>query len=86
MFYGEFMSPAKIKCVSVLMYSARYLCPILTKSGVSRQILTKAPIIKLNENTSSGRRADRDGETGKTELTGAFRDYANGSKDCKYKE
>ena len=36
-FDGDFMSPATIKCALVLMYSARYFCPILTKRWSLRQ-------------------------------------------------
>lgn len=35
--YGEFISPATIKRTPVFMWSVRYFCSILTKSGVSRQ-------------------------------------------------
>jgi hypothetical protein len=33
LFYGEFISLATIKCTIVLMVSARYVCPIVTKFG-----------------------------------------------------
>jgi len=45
------------------MYSARYLSPILTKFGVSRQIFAEVSNTKFYENPSSGNRADTCGQT-----------------------
>ena len=36
------MSPETIKPTQILMYSVRYFCTLLTKSGVSRYIFTES--------------------------------------------
>ena len=51
-------------CISVFMQSARYCCPILTKSGIFRHVFVKTPNIKFHEFSPSGSRADNCGETG----------------------
>jgi hypothetical protein len=63
------------------MQSARYFCSIVTVSEFSRQIFIKVPNIKLQENQSSGSRADNaDRRTDMTKVTCAFHDYANAPK------
>lgn len=76
-FYGGFISPAAVKPCEVCMKNARFICLISTKFGVSRQIFMNVPNIKFDGNVSSGSRADTDGQTDVTKLTGAFLDYAN---------
>ena len=50
------------------MYSDRYFCPILTKSGFSRQILIEVASIKFHENPSSGSRPETCGQTDMTKV------------------
>ena len=63
-------------CISVFMQSARYCCPILTKSGIFRHIFAEVPNIKFHEYSPSGSRADNcaeiDRRTDMTKLIGAF--------------
>jgi hypothetical protein len=40
------------------MQSARYLCPILTKLGISRRMFVEVPSIKFNVNPPSESHAD----------------------------
>jgi len=55
------------KHIEVFILSARYCCPVLTESGVPRQISVEE---KFHENTSSGSRVNTvDGEiNGQTEM------------------
>jgi hypothetical protein len=59
------------------MWSGTNVCPIVTKSGVSRQIITQVPDIKVHGNPSSSIRADTCGQTDQladmTNRVGAFR-------------
>jgi len=62
----DFISPLYTKHNKrneVYIQTARYSCPTLTKSGVSRRIFVKVSNVKFNENPSS----DTCGQTGKYE-------------------
>jgi len=71
------------------MYTARYFCTILTKSGIPRQIYIKVLNIKFYGNPSSGSRTHTCGQTdrqkdvqtdGYDEGNGVFCYYANTPK------
>jgi hypothetical protein len=63
MFYGEILWPITKEHTSTFMYSARYFCSILNKSGFSRQVFTKVPNMKSHINPPSASRADICGQT-----------------------
>jgi hypothetical protein len=52
-----------------VVHSARCCCPILTKTGIYRQIVVKLPNIKFHENPHS---ANECGQTGMAKLISSF--------------
>ena len=62
------------------MQSSRNVCPIITKSGFSRQIIRKPPILKFTE-MSCASRTYTSKRTDTTTVIGAFRElYARAKK------
>jgi hypothetical protein len=66
-FYGDLMSPATIEVLGLHIKGSTFL-PVLTKFGISQQILLKVPNIIFHVNSSPGSRADTGGlECGRTD-------------------
>jgi hypothetical protein len=68
------------------MKSVRYSCQILMNLEFSRYIVEKYSNIKFHENPCSGSRVvprgQTDGQTDMSNLTVAFRNFANALKNC----
>ena len=64
-FYGDLISPAKIRHIWVFIRSEGYQCPMLNKFGFSQQIFIKVSNVKSNRNPPIIRRADISGQTGR---------------------
>jgi hypothetical protein len=60
-----------------------FFCQILTKFGLSRQILIKGRSIKLHGNASSSSRADAWRTEGRAKRMDAFLDCANANDKCR---
>ena len=64
----------KRKCI--FKWSPRYICPILTKFGVSGQIFHKVPISNFTEmRPVLATQTNADGRMDMTKLKGAIHDY-----------
>ena len=72
------------KCRNVFMESTHFYCRFLMRLKFSRQIFEKSATIKFYQNPSSGSRVvpcwHTDGQKDITQLTVAFRNFANASK------
>ena len=71
------MPPTKMKHTYLFISSAQNVCPLLTKFGITQQIVIKISNTEFQENLTSCSRGDTFCHTDLTKLAGVFRNYAN---------